>query len=65
MKEFIFIVQLLFPDGSGPPPKSTPVPTMVECLSAVATQHSILAEQNADFTVMAGCVQVSKKADPS
>ena len=63
MKEFIFIMSLIVPDGSGPPPYREPMPDLVSCLSKVAEMQQ-KNDANETFIFVAGCVQVSKKANP-
>ena len=65
MKEFIFIMQLLLPDGSGPKPYKEPVPSLVNCLSKAAEMQSKNEAQNGEFIFVTTCVQVSKSADPA
>lgn len=65
LKLFIFVMSLLLPDGSGPPPYSEPMPSLEACLSKVAEVQQASESANETFKFMAGCVQVLTKANPA
>lgn len=65
LKLFIFVMSLLLPDGSGPPPYSELMPSLEACLSKVAAVQQANEPANETFKFMAGCVQVSTKANPA
>jgi hypothetical protein len=65
VKEFLFVMQLLLPNGEGPPAHREKVPTLVDCLSRVAAMQSANANQNGQFVFVTTCVQISSKADPA
>jgi hypothetical protein len=65
VKTFIFVMSLVLPDGSGPPPYQEPMPSLVECLSKVAKAQQTYEEHNEEFKFAAGCIQTSTKADPA
>lgn len=63
MKTFLFMMQLLTPDGALPMQRE-PMPSMEACVARATEMQTRLAAINEDFTFMTGCVQASKKADP-
>lgn len=65
MKAFIFVLQLLLPDGTEQSRAYEPMPDLVSCLSRVAEVHSRAEMVNEAFQLRVGCVQLSEKAQPA
>jgi hypothetical protein len=64
VKTFIFLMQLLTPDGYLPLQRE-PMPTMEACVARVDEMQKHFGAINENFTFLAGCVQASQKADPA
>jgi len=64
VKTFIFLMSLMTPEGSLPP-QSEPMPTLDACMARVVEAQAQFGAINENFKFLAGCVQVSTKADPA
>ena len=64
MKAFLFVIQLVLPTGALPP-ETEPMPSLEACMARVVEAQKQFGEINEDFRFAAGCIQLSKKADPA
>ena len=62
VKAFLFVIQLVLPTGPLPP-ETEPMPSLEACMERVAQKK--FGDINDDFRFAAGCIQLSKKADPA
>jgi hypothetical protein len=64
MKTFLFLMQLLLPEGAMPP-QTEPMPSLEACMEKVDAAQKQFGAINEEFKFVAACVQVSTKANPA
>jgi hypothetical protein len=64
VKTFVFLMQLLTPQGPLPP-QTEPMPSLEACIARTTEMQTKFADIHEQFRFMSACIQVSEHTDPA